>query len=360
MGALLIVLALIVAGLTTAVAALWQFRRESGGQVVWWGTRRGIGSLGLLAGGAALVLVCVRLLVNCLAEDTDALSSWSPRFAMLVAGTLVLQIVGLGLRAAGGGMARNSTAQGRAVVGASLLVAVLLTLVGLSAVPIFDQWIIREIPGIALPFTPAQPGQTFFGKKYEFTEDKDWFSSNRPLWETALARYRGKPNIRYLEVGLFEGRSALWMLENILTDPTAHLTGIDLFHDPYYLGGKRGRTYKDVFYSNLALSGSERKARIIEGFSQEELRKLPLASFDLIYIDGSHNSRDVLEDAVLSWRLLKDGGLMILDDYKPITSVKRAVDTFFAFFADDFQPIHIGAQVILQKRQRDRSRPGTW
>ena len=36
---------------------------------------------------------------------------------------------------------------------------------------------------------------------------------------------------------------------------------------------------------------------------------------DLIYIDGSHLAKDVLSDAILSWKLLKPSGVMIFDDY---------------------------------------------
>jgi predicted O-methyltransferase YrrM len=39
------------------------------------------------------------------------------------------------------------------------------------------------------------------------------------------------------------------------------------------------------------------------------------AEFDLVYVDGSHLAQDVLTDAVLSFRLLKRGGLAIFDDY---------------------------------------------
>jgi predicted O-methyltransferase YrrM len=176
-------------------------------------------------------------------------------------------------------------------------------------------------------------------------------------WEKSLAPYKGKPNVRYLEIGLFEGRSALWQLENILTHPTAHLTGIDLFRDPRY---SRYSNYKEVFYSNLKASGFEGKAEIVEGFSQVELRKLPLESFDIIYVDGSHASRDVLEDAILSWRLLKDGGILIFDDYNLHNGMKRTLDTFFSFFADDFEPVHVDWQVILRKKAKDRSTPGPW
>lgn len=38
--------------------------------------------------------------------------------------------------------------------------------------------------------------------------------------------------------------------------------------------------------------------------------------FDLAYIDGSHLRLDVLSDAVMCWALLREGGLMVLDDYE--------------------------------------------
>jgi predicted O-methyltransferase YrrM len=38
-------------------------------------------------------------------------------------------------------------------------------------------------------------------------------------------------------------------------------------------------------------------------------------SFDLIYIDGSHEAPDVLADATMAFPLLRVGGTMIFDDY---------------------------------------------
>jgi len=37
--------------------------------------------------------------------------------------------------------------------------------------------------------------------------------------------------------------------------------------------------------------------------------------FDLIYIDGSHDAVNVLEDAILSFKLVRKGGLIVFDDY---------------------------------------------
>jgi predicted O-methyltransferase YrrM len=186
--------------------------------------------------------------------------------------------------------------------------------------------------------------------RYQFT--RDWFTYNIPVWETVLSSHRGKADVRYLEVGVFEGRSALWMLDNILTHPTARLTCIDLFNGPY----------KERFFANLERSGEAGKVTAIADYSQLALRKLPLDHFDIIYIDGSHSKDDVLEDAVLSWRLLKEGGIMIFDDYRwagfyaagttndaPTDFCKTAIDRFVQSFDRHFEVIHNQYQLIIRK-----------
>ena len=45
------------------------------------------------------------------------------------------------------------------------------------------------------------------------------------------------------------------------------------------------------------------------------MKKLVRNSYDIIYIDGNHEAANVLADLVLSWDLLKVGGIQILDDY---------------------------------------------
>jgi predicted O-methyltransferase YrrM len=37
--------------------------------------------------------------------------------------------------------------------------------------------------------------------------------------------------------------------------------------------------------------------------------------FDFIYVDGSHQAPDVLEDLVMAYQLLRVGGLLVCDDY---------------------------------------------
>ena len=86
-----------------------------------------------------------------------------------------------------------------------------------------------------------------------------------------------------------------------------------------------------------------------------ELRKLPLDSYDIIYIDGSHYAPDVLEDYILAMRLLKEGGIMIMDDYRWFVGAPRmkrpklGIDTFLEFYGDQFTLMHNTMQVILKK-----------
>ena len=66
--------------------------------------------------------------------------------------------------------------------------------------------------------------------RYRFTFD--WVSPHAEEWKNDLAYLAGRPNIRGLEIGCFEGQSACWWLDNILTDTTSRLTCVDPFAIP--------------------------------------------------------------------------------------------------------------------------------
>jgi predicted O-methyltransferase YrrM len=161
-----------------------------------------------------------------------------------------------------------------------------------------------------------------------------------------------KPNLHYLEIGTSEGRATFWMLENILTHPTCRATGID----PFFGKGQEQR-----FYENVEKFGHPEKVRIIKGLSQDVLPQLPPASFDIIYVDGSHLAGDVLFDAVDTWRLLKDGGVVIHDDYMWHYTDSRptemrplvAIDAFITSMRNTVEVLHRGRQVILRKLKQE-------
>lgn len=187
-------------------------------------------------------------------------------------------------------------------------------------------------------------------KKYHFTSD--WFSWKNAAWEDVLKPYKGKPGVHYLEIGLYEGRSAFWILENILTHPSARLTGIDIFPPDV----------EKRFYANLKISGFESRVTPIKGFSHQVLKQLDENTFDIIYIDGGHTADCVLADAVLSWPLLKEGGILIFDDYlwenkgyPPPMKPKVAIDSFITAYINHMEVIYRDYQIILKKRKNSDS-----
>jgi predicted O-methyltransferase YrrM len=177
-----------------------------------------------------------------------------------------------------------------------------------------------------------------------------WHVRHIELWSEVLADLKGRPDLRYLEVGVFEGRSLIWMLENVLTHPSARATAIDLF----------GSEYEAVFDDNLEASGFAYKVTKLAGPSARELRGLELGTYHVVYIDGSHTADDVLLDAALSWDLLAPGGLMIFDDYawpgrhgEPLPAELRpqlAIDAFVAANRYALEIVHRDYQLIVRKR----------
>lgn len=170
-----------------------------------------------------------------------------------------------------------------------------------------------------------------------------------PVWKKVLSNFEGQPNIDYLEIGVYEGGSLLWLLENILTHPTSTATAIEPF-------------VKGNLLTNLKMSGLKHKVEIIEGYSQIELKNLPSSSFDIIYVDGDHHYTATLTDAILSWPLLKTGGILIFDDYGhlckdvdfcyPDDKPKEAIDNFVSRYSNYVDIIHVGYQFIIRKKDR--------
>ena len=199
---------------------------------------------------------------------------------------------------------------------------------------------IATATAFALPAAAEEDGYRF---------SINWTKSNARVWSTVLRPFKGKPGMQGLEVGCFEGRSTLWFLRNVLTAPDSHMTCIDVFTDEIEAN----------FDHNIALSGLGDRVTKKKGYSQDVLRKLPIDGYDFIYIDGCHLASCALTDMVMSWDLLKAGGVMIIDDYawnlaKPATErPKLAVDAFIEAFSKQLDVQALARQVVLRKRRND-------
>lgn len=99
----------------------------------------------------------------------------------------------------------------------------------------------------------------------------------------------------------------------------------------------------------VAASGKSDQLVKRKGHSWRELRELPPGRYDFVYIDGCHEGLNVLEDAVLSFRLLRPGGLLCFDDYLWQNELRghlprEAIDAFLGLYDRKVEVLERGYQ----------------
>ena len=146
-----------------------------------------------------------------------------------------------------------------------------------------------------------------------------------------LNEIRNKENRKFLEIGCFEGRSVLYLLDNYLQGNTDKIYCIDpwLINDPDRIISEN--TY-ELFMNNTRKYHD--KMIIKRGYSKDRLLELEDNFFDFIYIDGDHRYEAVKNDAIVSFEKLKVNGYMLFDDYfiKIPEAVYKAVNEFIQVY----------------------------
>lgn len=147
-----------------------------------------------------------------------------------------------------------------------------------------------------------------------------WHDNVTGMWDRWIDPTK---HSKALEVGSFEGASAVWLLDMI---PELHITCIDIFESCFDdITGE----YEYRFDDNVAEYGD--RVTKIKGRSADALRTFHREEkFDLIYIDGDHSYEGAKADVSLAWPLLEKDGIIIFDDYNNIDfGVYLAVDEYF-------------------------------
>lgn len=185
----------------------------------------------------------------------------------------------------------------------------------------------------------------------------DWTTHNFGSWVKILEPKR-KNAWRILEIGSFEGRSALFFLNYL---PAASIVCVDTFSgNPEHrdTASRHAASMTDVerrFDKNLASFGMRVEKR--KGDSMSVLPRLAFEQrlFDLIYVDGDHRAASAYLDAALSWPLLVAGGVMIFDDYQweldraPDDRPQLGIDSFVLAMIGRLRQLHRGYQLIVEK-----------
>lgn len=154
-----------------------------------------------------------------------------------------------------------------------------------------------------------------------------------------------RPPIRWLEIGSWEGRSALWTADNVLLGPEDRVVCVD----PWPAGW--ADKAEGLFDQNTK---DDRRIVKMKGDSSQMLPILRDHMFHGVYVDGLPNEKSVYQDACHAARLLVPGGIVIFGSYGasevdiPTWGVKKAVDRFLAEMGEGIETIFKGWQLIAQ------------
>lgn len=190
----------------------------------------------------------------------------------------------------------------------------------------------------------------FRNHNYVFTQN--WFNVATKYFISESLNVDVSEPLDFLEIGVFEGRSATWFVDNYLHHPDSTITLIDPFSTSDITSPVLDST-ETICMTNINNSLYPDKIIFHKKRSVEILPSL-LAyqkQYDVIYVDGSHLLKDVLEDIILSWYLLKKGGYMILDDFwsSGTTSIRDAFNFYFKDRENEFKLIFENYQRIVMK-----------
>jgi len=187
-------------------------------------------------------------------------------------------------------------------------------------------------------------------------EFPNWFNSTvaKTNFEVILGNYKDEPNLQYLQLGAYTGDASVWLLENVLTDKTSHLTDVDTWR------GSDEEAHHAMNFSeveklyDLRLKDNLQVTKV-ESTTLNFLRTAPLNFYDFIYIDADHTAVGVLLDAELSWDCLKSGGVLAIDDYEwsegkgDAYCPKPGINSFLDRHQGQWLPIQKNWQLWIQK-----------
>lgn len=182
----------------------------------------------------------------------------------------------------------------------------------------------------------------------------DWTTHKAGNWLNWLAKFKGR-EAKGLEIGVWEGQSSNWFVDNILVHPASILYCVDPFS-----GGDSVPVYEGNSLYNIWKDNTKANSQKIRDYRGPSDHWLPILlergeQFDFIYVDGLHTAEAVLRDCIASFELCEVGGILILDDY--LYALERpedqrpqvAIDAFMDCYSKELRLLHKDFQVALER-----------
>jgi predicted O-methyltransferase YrrM len=190
------------------------------------------------------------------------------------------------------------------------------------------------------------------------TNYPNWFAATaQENFATYLEEFKGKPNLRFLQLGVFTGDATVWLCNNILTDESSKLIDVDTWE------GSDEESHAEMDFSDVFQTYKDKVkdlpvVSVVSDTTKYLIRQMDnyIESYDFIYIDADHTTANVLMDAMLSWPLLKPGGIMAFDDYTwgrnlpPSQTPRPGILLFTERNKDKIETLVINSQYWIKKK----------
>jgi len=182
------------------------------------------------------------------------------------------------------------------------------------------------LPKSLQPKPPAPPVHLsrFVGRFYNKYPDKNW--------ATHIPMPSGP--INYLEIGCADGGNAIIISKSYAKHPDSKLYCVDPWMDydeyPEYKGVQEKGW--ETFNRNIQTCSDSAKFVIKRELSEDIVPTFPENFFDLIFVDGNHETEYVYRDGLMSLEKVKIGGYIVFDDYRfpwpqTIEGIKKFIET---------------------------------
>ena len=195
-------------------------------------------------------------------------------------------------------------------------------------------------------YVSAIPG--FEGRFYNRLVDQNWLP------------YIPMPNgpIKYLEIGVADGGNAILVSKSYAKDPSSRIYCVDPWMDydeyPEYKGQQeKGYT---TFLSNIQKLADTSKFIVKRGMSDEIVPTFADNFFDIIFVDGNHETEYVYRDGIMALEKVKVGGYIVFDDYTTYLwkHTMVGIDKFIAESNNKIDVIYDGkltfGQIIVRRK----------
>ena len=157
-----------------------------------------------------------------------------------------------------------------------------------------------------------------------------------------------------VEVGCFEGQGSITLCKTLCKHPNSKVLCIDPFDDEYVKGSAEMSFWNHACkgqHSRFMHNTSGYPIEVMQGMSQDKIPQLLDASIDFAYIDGDHRPEEVYKDAMCMFPKMKQGGIILFDDYLWVVNgihTKPGIDKFIASMGNKIEVIFRDYQLALR------------